>query len=495
MKSSPRPAFTLPSLLPALLSVPLVLAACSSPAAPAPPGTQAPPAASAPTTAPAAPAAAQPTTAPAAAAAPTSAPAAAAAPTTAPAAQSNQPNVELRFAWWGSQDRHNRTIKAIELFEKQHPNISITYEFAGFQDYFTKMSTYATGGNLPDLMQQDYATINQWTQNGLLVPLDDYVNDHTINLSDVPKSSIDGGRINGKLIAINLGNNSQSMMLDTDAFQRAGVPLPADNWTWDDFEKAATDIHAKLGINGGGASLDDPQMWKSLYIGLGQWVYTPDNKALGYSNDQPFIDYLKRLQRLQDAGAITSQQEQIASFRSGNVEAMPIVKGAAAMQYLWSNQLVAAWTAAGDNRHFKLTMLPRPPDGGKAENYLKPSQFISITKDSKHPKEAAEFIDFITNNVDANNILLGERGVPISPKIQDAIKPLLTPAQAEAQRYVSFVESNGSPLPPPDPTVEQNLENNIYLPNTIDPVLLKQTSPEDAVAQFRKDANNLLSSS
>jgi multiple sugar transport system substrate-binding protein len=454
-----------------MLSVPLVLAACSSPAAPA---SNQPAAGAAPTTAAAKPAAAA---------------------TTAPAAAASGDKVELRFAWWGSQDRHDRTIKAIQLFEQMHPNISITYEFAGFQDYFTKMSTYATGGNLPDLMQQDYATINQWTSNGLIIPLDDYVNDHTINLADVPKSSVDGGRINGKLIAINLGNNSQSMMIDVDAFQKAGVALPTDTWTWDDFEKAATDIHSKLGIAAGGANLDDPQMWKSLHIGLGEWVYTSDNKALGYSDDAPFVNYLKRLGRLQDAGAITAQQEEIANYRSGNVEALPIVKGSAAMQYLWSNQLVAAWKAAGDARHFQLAMLPRTSADGKAENYLKPSQFISITKDSKHPKEAAMFIDFITNSVDANNILLGERGVPISPKIQEAIKPSLTPAQAESQRYVSSVEKLGSPLPPPDPTVEQNLENNLYLPQVIDPVLLKQTKPEDAVAQFRKDASSLLSSS
>ncbi|HEY2592863.1 MAG TPA: extracellular solute-binding protein, partial [Chloroflexota bacterium] len=412
MQSSPPRGFSaVPSLLTALVSVPLVLAACSSPAPPA----------AAPTSA-----------APAAASAPTTA----AAPANANQANANQPPVELRFAWWGSQDRHDRTIKAIQLFEQLHPNITITYEFAGFQDYFTKMSTYATGGNLPDLMQQDYATINQWTANGLLLPLDDYVNDHTINLSDVPKSSIDGGRIDGKLIALNLGNNSQSMMLDVDAFQKAGVPLPADNWTWDDFSKDAMAIHSQLGFSAGGANLDDPQMWKSLFIGYGKWVYTPDNKSLGYSDDQPFVNYLKLLGQLQDAGAITSQQDEIANYRAGNVEGLPIVKGTAAMQYLWSNQLVAAWTAAGDGRHFKLTMLPRPTDGTQAENYLKPSQFISITKDSKHPKEAAEFIDFITNNVDANNILLGERGVPISPNIQKAIEPLLTPAQAEAQRYV-----------------------------------------------------------
>ena len=448
----------------------LVVSACSSPSTSSPPQQ------------------------PAATTASGGAPAAAAQPTSAPAAASGQ-KVELRFAWWGSQDRHNRTIKAIEMFQQAHPNISITYEFAGFTDYFTKMSTYATGSNLPDLMQQDYATITEWNNNKLLMPLDNFVNDNTINLKDVPKASVDGGRINGSLIALNLGNNSQTIVLDVDAFQKANIELPPPTWTWDDFEKLATDMHGKLGILGSGPNLDDIQMWKSLYLGYGQWGFSTDGKALGYTNDQPFVDYLKMLMRLQDAGAMPGQQEQIASYRTGNVEALPIVSGKAAMQFMWSNQLVAAWTAAGPNRNFKLTMLPRPKDGGKPENYLKPSQFISITKDTKHPKEAAMFIDFMTNDVEANKILLGERGVPISPAIQEAIKPLLTPAQVETQTYVSFVEKNASPLPPPDPAVQTALANNIYLPQLVDPVLLKQTSPESAVAQYRKDAASLLSSS
>ena len=414
------------------------------------------------------------------------------APTQAAAPAAGQ-KVELRFAWWGSQDRHNRTIKAIELFQQMHPNISITYEFAGFTDYFTKMATYATGGNLPDLMQQDYATINQWTANGLLMPLDDYVNDRTINLADVPKGSIDGGRINGKLIALNLGNNSQSMMLDVDAFQKAGIPLPAPTWTWDDFEKIAMDLHSKLGIYGAGANLGaDIQLWKSLYLGYGQWGFSADGKSLGYTDDQKFVDYMKMVARLQDAGAAPSQQEEIAQYRASNVEALPIVKGSAAMQYLWSNQLVAAWTAAGADRHFKLTMLPRPKGGTQAENYPKPSQFISITKDTKHPKEAAMFIDFITNDIEANKILLGERGVPISPKIADAIKPLLTPAQVETQDYLGIVATQAAPLPPPDPAVQQKLNDNVFLPQLMDPVLLKQTPAESAMAQFRKDASALL---
>ena len=33
---------------------------------------------------------------------------------------------------WGSQDRHDRTIKAIELYESLHPNVKIEYEYYSF---------------------------------------------------------------------------------------------------------------------------------------------------------------------------------------------------------------------------------------------------------------------------------------------------------------------------------------------------------------------------
>jgi multiple sugar transport system substrate-binding protein len=459
----------LPAWLRLLAVMPLVLSACTGTTLPSPT---------------AAPAAKQATAAPAGQAQPTAAAA-------KPAASGEK--VELRFAWWGSQDRHDRTIKAIQLFQQRNPNITITYEFAGFTDYFTKMLTQATGNNLPDLMQQDYATITQWNANKLLVPLDEYVSSGAINLSDVPKNSIDGGRIDGKLIAINLGNNSQTVALDVQAFEKAGVPLPPQNWSWDDFEQTAMQLHQKLGIWGVGSGLSDIQLWKSLYLGHGQWAFTPDGKGLGYTDDQKYIDYLKMVQRLQDAGASPSQQEEISQFRTASVESTPIVPGKAAMQYFWSNQLVAAWTAAGADRKFQLTHLPRPK-GGQAENYLKPSQFISITSHSKHPKEAAMFIDFITNDVEANKILLGERGVPISPKIQEAIKPLLTPAQTETLNYLSRIEKDNSPLPPPDPAAQSKLNDSIFLPQLVDAVLLKQITPEAAVTQFRKDASALLAS-
>ena len=138
------------------------------------------------------------------------------------AAQQAASPVDLRIAWWGSQDRHNRTIKTIELFQKKHPHIKVSYEFAGWSDYWTKMTTQAAGRNLPDVMQQDYAYIAEWSSRGLLAPLDDHVKNGTIDTRNVSEALLKGGVVGSKLVAINLGSNSQCWVVDLDAFQERG---------------------------------------------------------------------------------------------------------------------------------------------------------------------------------------------------------------------------------------------------------------------------------
>ena len=404
-----------------------------------------------------------------------------------------QTPVALRIMWWGSKNRHDRTIKVLEMYQAKNPGITFTYEFTGFNDYWTRLATQAAGGNLPDIIQQDYARLAEWEANRLMVPLDDFVADGTINLVRVPTVSIDGGRINGKLYAINLGNNSQSILLDVDAFKRAGIPLPRETWTWDEFEQTVTTIHQKLGIFGAGFGLADPQIWKSVYIGHGTWVFTPDGRSIAAVDDRPFVDHLKMLVRLQTAGALPSRQQEISDYHD-NIEAQPIVQARAAMSYQWSNQAVAEAAAAGAGRTFRLTHLPRP-QGGRASNYLKPSQFFSITSHSKHPREAAAFIDFFTNSVEANRILRAERGVPIAPKVQEALKPLVTPAELETFRYVARVQTDSSPLPPPDPPNEGVLETNVYTPLVIDAVLLGRLSPEEGAKILRTEGNKVLARS
>jgi len=211
------------------------------------------------------------------------------------AAQQAASPVDLRIAWWGSQDRHNRTIKTIELFQKKHPHIKVSYEFAGWSDYWTKMTTQAAGRNLPDVMQQDYAYIAEWSSRGLLAPLDDHVKNGTIDTRNVSEALLKGGVVGSKLVAINLGSNSQCWVVDLDAFKSAGLEPPAPTWTWNDFEKTALALREKLGIWGMGSGLWGEQLWGSLYLSAGQRRYSADGFRIGYSDDKPFVDYLGML--------------------------------------------------------------------------------------------------------------------------------------------------------------------------------------------------------
>lgn len=400
---------------------------------------------------------------------------------------------EMSIIWWGSQNRHDRTIKTIELYMEKNPNVEITYEFAGWGDYWTKVTTMAAGGMLPDVMQQDYAKLSDWTDKGLLSSLDSYVDSGIIDFSDVEDSALSGGKINGELYAVNIGLNSMCIILDKDQFAKAGVPLPDQNWTWDEFEAITLELHEKLGIYGMGNDLLNEQMWKSLYLGNGEWAYAEDGKGLGYTDDSLFVDYSQMVMDLMAAGAIPSREIELALYHDKGPEAMAMVKGESAMEMMWSNQLTALSSAAGADRNFYMTHLPRLNKNGASANYLKPGQFLSMSSKTKNGDRAADFINFFTNDLDANKILLAERGVPVSAAIREGLKPLLEPASVVAFDFIGRVATDSSPLPNPDPVGSSDIIQNVYIPEFWDPMTYGLVSVEEAVAALRNGAEKVLS--
>jgi len=376
----------------------------------------------------------------------------------------------------------------IEMFEKEHPDIDIIYEYSGWDDHWTKLATQAAGNNLPDIMQHDYSRIAEWVGNGLLLPLDEYVESGVLDFTNVAQSALDGGRVDGKLYGVNLGVNTTAMFLNVGVFEELGIPVPKDKWTWAEFEKIANEVKEKAGTYAyAGVTLSYDHLWKAVYQSNGEWVFSEDGKALGYEDDQPFIDNLNMSLRLIESGAVPSREVEVSMAAEQN----PFNLGEAAMSWAWTNQL------AGDPVHycpdcnFSLTWTPRL-EGGLSANYLKPSMFFSITKDAKHPKEAAMFIDFFTNSVEANKVLMADRGVPVSSVVKEAMKPMLPPVQVEIFDYISMVETDSIPVPPPDPANWANLRDNVYYPEVVDQVLYGQMSAEDAVKNFREMANEIL---
>jgi len=107
----------------------------------------------------------------------------------------------LRLLWWGSQERADRTNKALAAYKQVKPDIDIAGEFAGWSDYWPRLATQVAGRNAPDLIQMDYRYIFEYARRGALAPLDEYLG-KSLKIDDFGAPNIDSGRVDGKLYGI-----------------------------------------------------------------------------------------------------------------------------------------------------------------------------------------------------------------------------------------------------------------------------------------------------
>jgi len=118
-------------------------------------------------------------------------------------------------------------------------------------------------------MQQDYRYMTEWSQRGLLMPLNDLIDSGAIDTSGIADSIIGSGMVGDDVVGISLDTNSQVFILDADAFEAAGIDLPAWDWTFDDFESISLQF-AEQGIWGIGYGIWDDANIKAVLLSTGQ---------------------------------------------------------------------------------------------------------------------------------------------------------------------------------------------------------------------------------
>lgn len=122
--------------------------------------------------------------------------------------------------------------------------------------------------------------------------------------------------------------------------------------------------------------------------------------------------------------------------------------------------------------------------------YLRPTMFWSITENSKHKEEAAKFIDFYTNNIEANKLIKGERGVPLSSEVVKALQGELTESEAKIFQYVEDAKQYVGPADPPAPVGSAEVMKT--LDDFAEKILFKAITPKEGAEQFREQATEIL---
>jgi multiple sugar transport system substrate-binding protein len=294
---------------------------------------------------------------------------------------------------------------------------------------------------------------------------------------------VDLGKIDGKQYTITAGVNSMSMVIDPKVFEAAGVELPDDEtWTWDDYAQIAADITK----NSPAGTFGTTPMSNDSFLAVwarqsGEELYTDDGKKLGISEDTA-TEWFELNKKLMETGGAPSASQTVEDG-SAQPEMTLMGQGKQGMKISWSNQM-------NSYSGSPLVMMKMPGESKTPGAWLRSSMEYAISSKSAHPKEAALFINYLVNNVDAATKIKSDRGIPANTELKAAITPLLKESQQKEAEYLDRIAEMDIEPPLPFPAGSSATMEVLNRFNT--DVLFGKISPRDAAKGFIQEVNSNL---
>jgi multiple sugar transport system substrate-binding protein len=397
-----------------------------------------------------------------------------------------QSDVRLRMFWWGSRERAERTDKVNKLYQQNNAGLTISGESLGWNDYWPRLATQTAGRNAADVLQMDYRYIFEYARRGALLPLDEYLS-KTLNLGDFNKSTIDSGKVDGKIYGVSLGLNSTALIHDKDIIQSLGLKAPTSQMTWKEIGDLAVEITKAAkrdrytGIQDGGREEPALEVWLGQ---RGKSLYTAEGK-LGF-DDKDVGEWLAFWDELRKRGGCAAADTQ--ALDRGEIDANLLTLGKAAIGFAHSNQLVGF--QALNKSKLGLSTFPDGGPGAKPGQYLKPSMLWSVSAQSKQKEAAVKLLNFFVADTEAGKLLGVERGVPPSDAVRKAVIPTLDELSQAMADYITLISDKVGPLPPPPPNGAGEVATLLRRVN--EQVGFGRLSPAEGAKQFIAESNAIL---
>lgn len=342
----------------------------------------------------------------------------------------------IRTAWWGGTARHDKMNAIFDAFEAANPGVTISREPAPFGSFWERIPTQFAGGNAPDLLWMTEQHVVDYAQAGRVMDLRD-LEPMGLDLSGFRPADLEARAYEGKIVRLPIGDTGPATMANTKMFEEAGIDLPTDDWTWDQFRQAAIDLSAALGNGRYGVS------YRAGDAGIFDGFLSQDGKSLFAPNGAPELNfeaadaerYFSEWKSLLDEGGCVPVEIE-SETQSGPFEDMPFARGQCAILIQNSNQLVTYSQTIkanlGDDVEVQVTMLPRY--GANKSSTVKGTD-ISVNAATQYPEEVARLITFFFTDPGANEILGFELGAPPNQVFLENVLPHLTPTELTLAEY------------------------------------------------------------
>lgn len=393
---------------------------------------------------------------------------------------------QLNILWWGSQTRHELTTQMLEKFQEENPDIEVVMDYSDWDGYWTKLPAQVAGGQTPDVFQMDYAKLAQYVENGVMAPLDDYVADGSLDLSNVAQSVIDSGSIDGKLYAVSTGTNAPVMLYRKDILDDLGIEMPM-NPTMSEYTDISKKVYEATGLRDTFVTSCSADTLRFRLRNYGMNLYNDDASALGFDDPKYIVDMWQLALDAQNEGwgLMIGEETATTAFDSMVMDSWS--------RFQNSNELQAYRDATG--KDISMVMIPNTDDATASATYLKPAMFWCVAADSDVKDAAIRFINYFTNDTSCYDIIGIERAVPISSEMREYVAPTLDEVGKQVVEFVDYVSqpNMASPLMNPDPGKHSEISD--LLSQYSDQVRYGEiTDLPTAAQQFMDEANAILAS-
>lgn len=398
------------------------------------------------------------------------------------ASKSSGETVKLSFSWWGNDDRHQATQNAIDAFNAAHAGaIEVNGEPSGFGNLEETFATRYAGGTAADVMTVNYPWVIQYSPNGDGFYDFDQVKD-IIDFSQYDEGFLEFGKTGGKMQAVPYGQNTLGLYVNKSAFDRAGITeLPT---TFEEYKKAA-EIFTQQDPNAYMIVSPTFRFAAVYYLqqktGKGEFA---EDLSMNYTVDD-YKEALLWYKDLADAHVFCSRKDYIENVGNEPVsiaQNAKYINGGYAGVLEWTGG-IASNAKTLEDKGDELVVAPLPViDGAVFEGTMaKPSLLFAISRDSKNPKEAAEFLQYILNDPEGTKLMGSTRGMVASRAAKASLEAdgQITGAVKQAYDFTDAAKViNNSPI------FENAIFTNSYESNYEKFEFGKSTAEEAAQAIF-----------
>ena len=389
-----------------------------------------------------------------------------------------QDQVTLRFSMLQDPGEEGNVQRFIDAFNEKYPNINVALEpISG--DYEQRLILQAASRTLPDLFWASDQGVQVLGSRNLMLDLDPYIAASGLDTSNFYQSMLDLGKVDGVQYMLPRDYNHLVTFYNIDMFEEAGVPLPQEGWTWQEFVDAATALTKKdangettqYGVDGGNFS------WWAIVVpairGFGGEVVTEDGEVVVDSPEA--AAGVKALYDLVAAGVATN-------FAESDPE--NFINGQTAMWFHVRPVVQVVNENAEGKFDWNVTSFPAFP----AEHRVGTgTSGYGIYAGTEHPNEAWALLNFIVSEEGQRIFSSTGNAVPVLRSLADDSVWTSVPREDLAyEAFTLYPEADTLPLEPRLPAGAAGAVNTAR-DTLMEEVMLGTITPEEMVSRWAEE--------